>query len=57
MPGDASAVPPSLVPASRWQEFVEWAADGGYDESRHNRWDSKSQELERLFLEETTTVA
>lgn len=49
---EAHLVPEPLVPASRWHEFVEWANDGGYDESWHNRWDSKSQELQRTFLEE-----
>jgi len=49
---DASVVPPSLVPPSRWQDFVEWTAEGGYDESYFDRRDSKSLELQRLFLEE-----
>lgn len=52
MPRVASAVPPPLVPSSRWQEFVEWASEGGYDESCFDRRDSKSHELQRLFLEE-----
>lgn len=49
---EAHLVPEPLVPASRWHEFIAWANDGGYDESWHNRWDSKSQELQRTFLEE-----
>ncbi len=50
---EAHIVPEPLVPASRWQEFIGWANDGGYDESWHNRWDSRSLELQRTFLEET----
>jgi len=49
---DASLPPRTIVPPSRWQEFTEWANDGGYDESYHDRWDSKSVELQRQFLEE-----
>lgn len=51
---EANLVPEPLVPASRWQDFIEWANDGGYDESYHNRWDSKSLELQRTFLDETS---
>lgn len=42
-----SAVPPELQ-----QEFLEWAKDGGYDQSYFNRWDSKSRALEEAFLSE-----
>lgn len=49
---EAHFVPAPLVPPSLWSEFLEWARDGGYDESYHNRWDSKSIELQRLFMEE-----
>jgi hypothetical protein len=53
MATEAHLVPEPLVPSSRWREFIEWANDGGYDESWHNRWDTKSIELQRVFLEET----
>ncbi|NTF18040.1 hypothetical protein G6L37_06455 [Agrobacterium rubi] len=53
---DASQVPPPLVPASRYQDFVQWASECGYDESYFNRWDSKYQEIQSLFLEEVLEV-
>jgi hypothetical protein len=53
---DVHTVPAPLVSPDRWTEFVEWANDAGYDESYHNRWDSKSIELQRQFLEETATA-
>ena len=42
----------SIVPLDLQSEFLEWARDGGYDESYFNRWDSKSRALEELFLSE-----
>lgn len=48
----ANALNP-LIPADRWAEYMEWATDGGYDESFHDRWHSKSRDLQRQFLEET----
>lgn len=53
MTTDARLPPKSVIPPSRWKEFTDWANDGGYDESRHDRWDSKSVELQRQFLQET----
>lgn len=50
---DIASPPKTIVSPSRWQEFIDWANDGGYDESYHNRWDSKSVELQRQFIEET----
>ncbi|MDX9976302.1 MAG: hypothetical protein RBU21_25225 [FCB group bacterium] len=48
----AGQLPPLLIPQERWKEFCEWARDSGYDESYFNRWDSKSVELQRQYLEE-----
>jgi len=45
-----------LVDATAWSDFVSWAREGGYDESYFNRWDSKSQELQRQYLEEMTAL-
>ncbi len=42
----------SVVPPELQQEFLEWAQDGGYDQSYFNRWDSKSRALEETFLSE-----
>lgn len=42
----------SIVPPELTKEFLEWARDGGYDESYFNRWDSKSRALEEMFLSE-----
>jgi hypothetical protein len=56
MTTDAAIVPPPLVQPSRWNEFIEWARDGGYDESWFNRWDSKFHELQRVFLDETSEI-
>lgn len=56
-PRPADDVPASLIPAARWREFREWVAEGGYDESYFNRWDSKSRQLEEAFLEETAQSA
>lgn len=47
-----SGPPPSLVPPEQWSAFLEWARDGGYDESYFNRWDSKSRALEQAYLDE-----
>jgi hypothetical protein len=44
----------SVIPAHLYHEFLEWARDGGYDESYFNRWDSKSRVLEEEFLMERT---
>lgn len=49
---NASSLPPSLIPEDQKQDFLEWARDGGYDESYFDRYDSKSRELEQTFLEE-----
>jgi len=57
MINDAASVPAPLVHPSRWNEFMEWARDGGYDESWFNRWDSKSHELQRAFLDESSVVS
>lgn len=48
----AFELPKNLVPADRWAEFCAWAQDGGYGESELNRWDYRSMELQRQFLEE-----
>jgi len=48
--------PTPLVQAENWQKFVEWARDGGYDQSFFNRWDSKSQALQELYLEEQKSM-
>jgi hypothetical protein len=32
MTSDAAIAPAALVQPSRWEEFIEWARDGGYDE-------------------------
>jgi hypothetical protein len=40
----------SIIPPELATEFLEWARDGGYDESYFNRWDSKSRALEETFL-------
>lgn len=45
--------PASLIPAARLPDFFAWALEGGYDESYHNRWDSKSLALQEAYLEET----
>ena len=50
--GSIGSPPPSLIPKGQWDDFMEWARDGGYDESYFNRWDSKSRELEKRYLEE-----
>lgn len=53
-PHDNSAfiLPPSLIPADQRQDFLQWADDGGYDQSYFNRWDAKSRELEQNYLDE-----
>lgn len=48
----ADRLPPSPVPATRREEFAEWARDGGYDESYFDRWDSRSLALEEAFMEQ-----
>lgn len=47
----------SVVPPELQKEFLEWAEDGGYDESYFNRWDSKSRVLEELFLSERAELS
>lgn len=42
----------SIIPSDLQSDFEQWAADGGYDESYFNRWDSKSRALEEQFLAE-----
>lgn len=49
---DASTPPPPLIPAGQWQDFVQWANDGGYDQSYFDRWDSKSLSLQQTYLDE-----
>lgn len=44
--------PRPIVEASRWEDFLSWANDCGYDESYFNRFDSKSLEIQLTFLEE-----
>lgn len=51
-PDTIASPPPSLIPANAWLDFLEWARDGGYDESYFNRWDSKSRALEQAYLDE-----
>lgn len=52
MTRDLSKPPPSIIPAIQWNDFCEWARDGGYDQSYFNRFDSKSLALQELYLEE-----
>lgn len=52
-----SGPPPSLIPPDLWSDFMEWASDGGYDESYFNRWDSKSRTLEQTYLDERALEA
>jgi hypothetical protein len=49
---DASTPPPPLIPEGQWQDFVQWANDGGYDQSYFDRWDSKSLALQQTYLDE-----
>jgi hypothetical protein len=48
--GSISNSPQTVIPVELRTEFLEWAKDGGYDESYFNRWDSKSRDLEETFL-------
>ena len=48
----ASDLPKPLVGPDEWSDFVEWAHDGGYDESYFNRWDSKSYYLQVQYIDE-----
>ncbi len=52
-----SSPPPPLIPAEQWAEFCEWARDGGYDQSWFNRWDSKSLQLQQMYLDELDEMA
>jgi hypothetical protein len=52
-----SSPPPPLIPAEQWAEFCEWAHDGGYDQSWFNRWDSKSLQLQQMYLDELDEMA
>lgn len=52
MTSDLSSPPPNIVPPDLWKDFMEWARDGGYDESYFDRWDSKSVALQVAFIAE-----
>ena len=48
---------PSLIVVTNWLAFVNWAHDGGYDESYFDVNDEKCLALQHSYLEEIAEAA